>query len=337
VWSSGRGVDDLKHVGDVPGWFDKLIFVYEAKFAMPEEDKPKLVDVCLGIWAIARIRLKQEEDFKTAFDDVSANVDRVFPEAYFEDLISVVNKIAKKIKYTDQDHQDVVSRYGAMEHAPDYLDVLKRMCEQLSKDMKRIMEDHEPAEAPSSIAWLLFGRCLGLARPAHESAVEPADPSVAVQVETHSQQSMSPSRLAQHVDAMDVLEGGSVASTAPSPTLSGHSSLRPGAGLSLPLSERLVRFSSNRSRDCAHLDDTAASAEAPSIAAAPEGPSAVASGQPNSQLTTVEIRTTAPSPREVVAAEGLHFSSALMHQQSADDPVIRAPDSRLRLAPLPSL
>ena len=64
--------------------------VFSGEFTV-ESDKERLVDTCLGLWAIAHVQ-REQPHMRTIYELISAHKARVFPKEYFDDLIPLLEQ-----------------------------------------------------------------------------------------------------------------------------------------------------------------------------------------------------------------------------------------------------
>eukprot|EP00316_Scyphosphaera_apsteinii_P017499 CAMPEP_0119333712 /NCGR_PEP_ID=MMETSP1333-20130426/85803_1 /TAXON_ID=418940 /ORGANISM="Scyphosphaera apsteinii, Strain RCC1455" /LENGTH=178 /DNA_ID=CAMNT_0007343845 /DNA_START=1 /DNA_END=534 /DNA_ORIENTATION=- len=70
-------------------WYYDSIHVFKGDFTCAE-DKPKLVDTVIGLWTHALKHHDTSEQVKVVYDLIIANKASVFPQAYFGDLIELL-------------------------------------------------------------------------------------------------------------------------------------------------------------------------------------------------------------------------------------------------------
>lgn len=83
--TTGGGAEALTPLSDRPEWIARSLQVFEGTFSY-EEDKLKLVDTVLGLWAHAFV------DKDDVFQAVSERKSAIFPEKYFGDLVEILEE-----------------------------------------------------------------------------------------------------------------------------------------------------------------------------------------------------------------------------------------------------
>lgn len=85
---------ELQPLGERDGYLSEVVRVMEGEFTHPLSDRPKIVDVCVGLYTLARARPNANQDF---IDAVRSDESAIFPADLFGDLIEIANEIADEL------------------------------------------------------------------------------------------------------------------------------------------------------------------------------------------------------------------------------------------------